>query len=372
MAANSLPSVKPYHPTTFQDRGVVVPFTTPVLGGTRVRLSGNRSLELIVHNPSGGRGVYVMPWTAITSFGRPTLHDKVLNTRMAFLERITPVTIREAARATAAEGLAGEAAMQAAQMAIETDEGDRRVANHHLLLALIRQVNVVPRSSSAKTGSELADLDSRAKQTLAWLAPRLGQPATWGIAALGSLGDTMASVGVTKNGDAGRMPRLDKRLHDTREDISDWIGTQRDGDRVAYARTICSVSDVTLTMTAGLLAQARSMTEDMVGLLRVWSADPDQVRRVVARPEWLLDGWEQICLVWNFAHDDAARRAALVEIAEYVPILPREVHEWSGYRSDLDDSFFEHRPILLNEDWRSGATVFDLIARNEQFRAFAI
>ena len=371
MPLNSAPSAKPYHPTTFQERGVVVPFTSPVLAGTRARLSGNRSLELIVHNPAGGRGVYVVPWTAITSFGRPTLHDKVLNTRMAFLDRITPATVRETARAAAAEGLAGESAMQATIKTIGIEEDDRRATNHRMLLALIRQVNIAPNLSSVSPGPDSTDLDTRARQTLAWLGPRLGQHTTWGIGALAALADAMASVAVTEAGDRGRVPRLMQMLRDTRDGISAWIAAQQNGDRVAYARSICSVADVTLTLAAGLLAHARTMTEDVVNLLRIWASDPDAVRRLATRPEWLLDGWEYICLVWNYARDDAARRTALVEIADYLPILPREVNEWTGPRSDLGDPFFEHRSILLNEDWHTGATVFDLIARNEQFRSVA-
>ena len=61
----------------------------------------------------------------------------------------------------------------------------------------------------------------------------------------------------------------------------------------------------------------------MIGLLRTWATDPDSVIRIAARPDWLLDGWEQICLIWNYARDDATRSAALVEILEHVPILPR-------------------------------------------------
>jgi hypothetical protein len=371
MPLNSASSAKPYHPTTFQERGVVVPFTTPVLAGTRARLSGDRSLELIVHNPNGGRGVYVVHWAAITSFGRPTLHDKILNTRMAFLDRITPATIRETAIAAAAEGLAGEGAMQAANSASAIDASDRRVAHDSLLSALIRQVNIGPDSSSGGPGRNAADLDARARQTLAWLAPRLGQPEAWVIAALTALADAMACVAVTKSGEEARIPRLTKMLRETRDEISGWIAVQQNGDRVAYAREICSVADATLKLSAGLVAQARRMTDDIVGLLRVWAADPESVRRIASRPEWLLDGWEHICLVWDFARDDAARRAALVEIANYVPILPREVNEWSGCQADLGGSFFENRSILLNVDWHSGTMVFDLIARNEQFRAAA-
>jgi hypothetical protein len=74
-------------------------------------------------------------------------------------------------------------------------------------------------------------------------------------------------------------------------------------------------------------------------------------------------------LLWRFAKDDAERRAALVEIAQLVPVLPREVREWTDLFLEADISLRLRRMIPLNEDWRTGATVFELIARNEQLRA---
>ena len=101
MSQTHLPSVQPYHPTTFLERGVSIPFTTPMLGGARARPGGRpgngQALELIVPNPSGGRGVYIMPWQSITTLCRPTLHDKVFNTRIGGLAAVTPAVIRRIA-----------------------------------------------------------------------------------------------------------------------------------------------------------------------------------------------------------------------------------------------------------------------------------
>jgi hypothetical protein len=107
----------------------------------------------------------------------------------------------------------------------------------------------------------------------------------------------------------------------------------------------------------------------MVGLLRGWAADPEAIRWLAGRPEWLLDGWEQICLIWGYAQDDATRRVALAEMVQLVPVLPREVKDWTDIAPDIDIAVRLRRMVRLNEDWRTGATVFDLIARNEHLRA---
>jgi hypothetical protein len=199
----------------------------------------------------------------------------------------------------------------------------------------------------------------------------MGQQPEWGIAALDALANVMARVGFGSGDASGEVSRRIDDLRVTAADIAGWIGARRDGDGVANARAITSMADVTATLAADLLTRVRARSDDMVSLLRDWTADPEQVRRFAARPEWALDGWEQICLIWHFARDHATRRAALAEIAECVPMLPREIDEWRGGGPELDHLLFEPRPNTLNQDWITGAHLFDLIARNEQFRAVA-
>lgn len=349
----------------------MVPFTTPLLGGTRARPAEKRNLELVVPNPSGGRGVYIMPWTSIGAVCRPTLHDKLLNSRVATVSSVTPSTIRRVAREIAAEGLAGEAAMEAAQVAEDTDKGDRLTTNYLLLMNLIDLVNAGSSARPSTRGPDPAELEKRARQTIAQIAPTLGQSTHWVATALETIADIMAQVGLGAGPATGRVPRLISLLHRARTDIAGWSRTQREDDQASYARMVCLVADHTLTMAETTLAKAQALTTDMMGLLRTWSTDSVSIVRLVERPEWLLDGWEQICLIWNYAQDDAARRAALVEIVGLVPVLPREASEWCEPTAKDREPVRFHRLVNLNEDWRTGATVFDLIARNEHIRSLA-
>lgn len=370
MGEHDLPPVKPYHPTTFLERGVAVPFTTPLLGGTRARPAAKQCLELVIPNPSGGRGVYIMSWTSITSLCRPTLHDKVFNERIAVLDSVTPATIRRVARTIAAEGLAGEEAMHAAQAAANADKDDRVVTNYKLLMILVEQVSHLM-AATTRAGPEPIGPAARAQMTVDWISPRLGQPSTWTATALENLADIMATIGIGTGGSTGRIPRLVAQLRQVRTDLFDWSRVQREKDQASYVQMVCMVADLTLTLAGATLAKAQAMTGNMVDLLRTWAADPNAVIQLTARPEWLLDGWEQICLIWQHAQDDAGRRAALIEIVGLIPVLPKEVSAWSSAPSDLDDSLRLRRLIPLNEDWRTGASFFEKVARNEHFRAIA-
>ena len=364
-----LPPVQPYNPTTFLERGVAVPFTTPLLSGTRARPAEKQGLELVIPNPSGGRGSYIMPWASITALCRPTLHDKMLNARIAGLKSVTPGIIRRVGREIAAEGLAGEEAMEAARSAAVTDKDDRLVTNYRLLMTLIEQVNIIPATQDDIAETPSLELERRAKLTIAGVAPRLGQSITWVATALEALADVMENIGVGAASITGRSPRLVGMLRKTSTEISEWSRTQRAEDQASYARMVCTVADFTLALAQELLGRSHALLTDMVSLLRHWAADPEAIVRLAGRPEWLLDGWEQICLIWGDAQDDAGRRAALVEIAGLVPVLPREVNDWCDATPHPDGTLRFRRLVRGNEDWRTGATIFNLIARNERFRA---
>src|SRR4051794_14613092 len=123
--ARSFALQTPYHPTTFLERGVLVPFTTPTLAAARARTSERSGLELIVANPAGGRGFYVMPWSGVQDFCRPTLHDRQIQERAAALSCVTPGSIRQICRDVAGEGDAGRGAPPAAARRPE-QEGEGR------------------------------------------------------------------------------------------------------------------------------------------------------------------------------------------------------------------------------------------------------
>ena len=85
-------------PRTFLEWGVAVPFTTPLLGSGRVRPGRRGRPEMILPNPSGGRGLYVFDLAAAPEVTSLTLHDRLLLERLLALPAVTPSEIRTAAR----------------------------------------------------------------------------------------------------------------------------------------------------------------------------------------------------------------------------------------------------------------------------------
>jgi hypothetical protein len=361
-----------YYPATFQERGASVPFTTPLLSVMRVRRASTRGIELITSNPTGGPGIYVTPGIEIVSHFRPTVHDRVLSTRLAQTPLITPVTIRQAARLTAAEGLAGEPAREAAEAAIAAGDLNRRLTYRTLMMGLVRQTDIVPSGPNVSRLSSSLELFQLARQAADFIAQQVGQPPSWTISALETVAGHVSGLGLSGSTRANHVPRLLAMLTETREEMIHWRPVQRGTDRFAHARMVVGAADVAMSLVKAMLANAVALTRDIVRLLRLWATGPDATQRLLERPEWALDGWEGICMIWNHARDDAARQAALVEIARRLPVFPKEASEWGGSSSDIDNAFLMHAPDNLNEDWRNGATMLDLIARNEAFRAQAV
>jgi hypothetical protein len=138
----------------------------------------------------------------------------------------------------------------------------------------------------------------------------------------------------------------------------------------AQASVAATIAGVTVTCAEATLAKARASARTATELLRDWVAAPDPVARRLARTEWLVDGWEQICAVRENSTTNAARRAALLEISLMVPVLLREVA--SGLDKQIDTETTRDLPRLVpaNIDWRT-AMYFERVARNEHQRALA-
>jgi hypothetical protein len=130
-----------YEPVTFIDRGVNVPFTTPTLLGARARpQEDGNGLEVLIPNPSGGEGVYILPWASIPEICAPTLHDRRLWSLLRDEPILSPGIVREAAETASREGHAGRTAILAVNEARQSREDRAKRINFGFLLRLIKQM----------------------------------------------------------------------------------------------------------------------------------------------------------------------------------------------------------------------------------------
>ena len=347
------------HPGTFLERGAAVPFTTPALIGTRARPAAESGIELIMPNPSGARGSYLFSWGDLGAFCQPTLHDLALSDRVNGLLVITPHTIRRTANEVAAEGFAGRAVAEAAKAALQNQQQCALATNFALLKALLRQIE----PPLAGAGSAAPEDPSRAKQLIAKFAPQLGLDGTQVANMLEELASIFLRVGVGETAPAAHLPLVIGELREFIADLRRWAA-QRDAPSSEVARQIADQAELTLRMAEQLVAALHHRARDVVQLLRDRLAAKGALAAEIARPDWLLDGWEQICLRWRATPAEMGE-TVLAELAAMLPAIPDEASDWGLDASDdFDRSWL--RKVRAGYDWRSGLIAFQAVERGEK------
>lgn len=410
MPEHALPLVQSYRPRSFRERGIAAPFTTPMLQGARLRRlpsalsivgeiallcpsgpAGNVSsppgrlqdsaLEVIVPNPSGGRGVYILPWTDIGALCRPTMHDTMLgrslSTPIEGIERdITPARLRDAARAIALQGLAGREAASAAATSTR-DRAESLLATRFTLLMMVTE------QSEARADAGLAlvhqppsEIERRGGLALIRLANDLGQPPQRMSDLLEKMALHFVDVGCGAGMADASLPSLVAHLGVLRHELSLWAQNDQasplhDHDNAARgAVAVAGAAELAARMGRLALGSARARLGDMQGLLRAILADPSEIARCCEQASWLLDGWEQIWLTWRASPGVLSRHEALRAISRQIPPLPDEAEAWLGLPTGTAEGLFR-RPKLDHTWHLSTRSTVDLVARNERLRAMA-
>jgi hypothetical protein len=340
-----------------------------MLLGARARPSDRGGIELIVANPSGGRGIYILPWSGICRLCHPTVHDTRLHQCIVERESITPSSIRAAAQLVAAQGLAGRQAVTAAAAAHTDEMRDRLSTNFLLMVAAIRQTDPTGIIDEMEVVTRHPALQQRAKYSIDGIAPRLGRTAEAVFSDLEQLAGVLTPIGLEQQTPPARVPRLLAAIARFRTAAMLWARDNSDSSG-AQATMAATIAGVTITCAENTLADARASTEAITDLLKEWISAPEPVARRLSRTEWLVDGWEQICLLWESTTTTAERRVAMSELAWMVPILPKEVSAWLSRQVDTDVTRSVQRIVSANIDWRTGM-YFNRVARNERLRALA-
>ncbi len=178
-------------------------------------------------------------------------------------------------------------------------------------------------------------------------------------------------MGVIGNTGAGRIPRLMAQLTQLRTGLAYWMRDHPYDVRYELAEAVASSAAVTMKATDSALAALRAVVRDALTVLGNWSRSRGRVIELAARPDWLLDGWDLVCAIWRASDGPDQHRAALVEMTQLTPVMPRELVQWSSpaegeWRSGVTTA------VELDRDWRTGPAALQLTARSERLRALAV
>lgn len=357
-------SPKLYEPATFAERGLHVPFTTPVLLGARARPRQEREgLEILIPNPSGGEGVYIVPWTAIPEICAPTLYDR----RLWYLLRdetvLTPSIMREAAETVASEGHAGRAAIIAVHEARQGREDRTKRINFGLLLSLIKQMEGAAAGGPAPELDDPRQLALRGQRAVMVTAQRLRMTTEAVAAALEELARAFNGFGMPQDNSLAPSRQLILELQSLASSIETWRSDLAAHEAFGSAGLVEQSLRLTLECAVKAAEQFDGLMGDTYRAIHAWRQDRQAILHELTQLDWLLDGWETILGIWNAAAL-SDKGAAMVEMAVLAPILPKEVIGWLGFAPDMAQERRKVRIVSQFEDWRSGRAIH-MIARNE-------
>ena len=349
-------------PKTFEERGAVVPFTTPLLAQTRVRFDDPGRPVLVMPGLAGG-GTYVVSWDAVPDLANLTVHDRALHDELRLLPVCTPSRVRRTALRIAATGLAGTGVADAARRAHAEDEREAMSVHAVLAVSFLRAAGVSSRAVMAGEGGRPASL----RTELAGAAARFGLAPEAMMLRLRELAVVLAAIGIAwPPGRPGRLRLLAGRLPGTEVSIRRWADTDRTAAS-EFGRAAAHVAGFSGRLAGLALAEIDDGLSDLKALLGDWDAAFGRIRRAAARVHWLLDGWDFVVGSWDH-HSDLPgqhRRDALMQICRVLPLPPADEIAENAALAMRRDVFPRLRQV---EDWRGGRHELELVARHEAIR----
>jgi hypothetical protein len=278
-----------------------------------------------------------------------------------------PGGVRLTARQLAAEGLAGRDASHAAAASVSADRRELILVNFLMLVTLMEQIEPAGLKIAADT-QRSPELDLRARRIVTRVGAAIGRSVAKIGDDLEALSALFVPIGLDAEMPPARLPRLMARLQDAADRLGEWAAENQPDSSSGLAASLGRSAAVTVDCARGTLDSARHLTRDMQGLLRSWAAGPEDIVRQATRTEWILDGWERFCLLWETAPHISQQRAVLREMAQLVPMLPKEGSDWGNQRAELETLEPMLRAAKLNSGWRGGGASHGLVARNERLQ----
>ncbi|MBS0559969.1 MAG: hypothetical protein JSR21_07945 [Proteobacteria bacterium] len=343
-----------------------MPFTTPALRGARLRRSARGGCELVVPAPHGARGDYVLEPDRLDTLCRATLHDRRLAAALAALPALTPHAVRECAWLVAAEGFAGPAARSAAAAARQADKEDAARARAVLLDGLIARTHAED-GSAAQMLADLRAADLRRRSLEGGTSGIMGD----GLArTVSEIAAVLSPVGIGAEAERARLPRLAGAVEMLGQDARECAERGR-GEHLDVVEGVAIAAEAAAARTRLLLDAARGQAHSSVALIGQWLSASEQIVDLAQRPAWVLDGWEQLILLWNTVRNGADWLDTVGQVAPLLPVLPEEADAWCAQCAAGPLPVAPRKPMAAQVPPRSSGKAFEHVARNEEMRAMA-
>lgn len=350
-----------YRPSTFLERGIVVPFTTPALDKARVRQSEFSKCDVVAPWFSEGDSAYVIPLPALPSLVTLTAHDRYLCSTLGSLEFVSPIEIRKAVFDAAMTGLDGPETAEGAERALNQEANERLYITLLFLLNILGKRDVSARDEVLRKLSTLSNSDAL-RQMLSVRLEQLGLSPTVLFDQLEKLSATMVPVGLAAQ--PGRLRRLHKGYLDFLTSVKDWLGTAPP-ELAGSGRLISVTAELTGELVRESFDYIDMLLDDISEILTERTDMAGRLRVAVHRVAWLLDGWADIISLWDTVDTGEDRAAVVQSILRILPILPVECQApWVTAKLESAKPRMMTRGMVRPMvDWSTGEIDVELLQR---------
>ncbi len=358
-----------YAPSTFEERGAAVAFTTPLLSQTRVRRGERSKLEVLIPSLSQGMGIYVVAWKSVPDMVSMTMHDRYLHDLIVKEDACSPHEIRRATLKAARRGLAGPKAAQAARLALEEDEEQSTLTHYLLILAILKAVGLES-PEMLRAGIDTDEGQRLTRQLMTRAAESLRMDATLLYSRLADVAAVAAPVGLARSPKPGRLTRGLMDLKGFRDSLTDWA-REVPSEAAPVAAFCAEVAQHTIAIGDKVLGDFHRRLEAIGPLMRDWDSEIVRVRAQAVRMAWLLDGWSHITVAWEVAQtEDHHQQAATVnDLFRILPLLPKKESSRDFVEDSKQVRQAQRRSVRMLEDWRTGRMDIEAIRRIEAVKA---
>ena len=293
-------------PTSFAERGAVVPFEAPVLFAARVRADDRRGLVMLLSNFAENGSVYVVPWREAPRVLAVSGSDKLLHGAIGEARASTPQAVRSVVRRIT--GRVDAEAEQTLVQAIQTRLLGSTLRDLGLDLALLGgnghdvRVAALLRMAAARIGPAAVDLLRRTEALAGDLLP-LGLPGTVG---------PMRQLHL----DVVAFERHLRRRGETASAEA----------RPYYRSMMLAAADAIDSSQAWLSVVDRAVA-GLGASPAGWAEERRRIRDGVDRLAWILDGWEPMLdryAAYLERRDQVFHERELALVAALAPLLPAD------------------------------------------------
>lgn len=309
-------------PATFRERGVAVPYTTPMLQFARARRAGPSAVEILVPSLMGGSGVFVVPHHALPDIVSLSVHDRALHERLSDIDPMTPLTVWPVADRVAATGLAGPRLARRAREGLQAD-ADRPALLFGRFVARLARLLGTDTPDEAFDGP--GDGTAKAEATLVELAGTLGLPGDASLAHLRAWADIMQPLGLPDGTVSGPLAARLASMETMADALRAWLADEPTETAEMAESTARAAMDAAGRAHDAIARLARPLA-DIGGALEKPDETAETLTQGVELVAWLLNGWRRVVDHWRATSGGERweQRQGLEQVVHHLPVLPSE------------------------------------------------